>query len=80
LKSRAGDAATKLVPSAEQATEVQLFVGALFAVQVAPKSAEVQIPPPEHAATSLPPSLEKATSPGADAPVCAQVAPELVEM
>jgi hypothetical protein len=35
------DAATSLAPLAEEATEVQLLVGALAGVQVAPASGEV---------------------------------------
>ena len=57
--------ATSLVPSADEATQVQLLVGALVAAQVAPEFVEMKIgqtkPKVElNAATSLVPSADEA--------------------
>src|SRR5216117_2749364 len=80
--------ATRLLPSAEEATAIQLAAGALFSVQVAPESGELRIGPPAprrppSTATNITPSAEQATEVRPRVPglaVLSQVAPELVEV
>jgi hypothetical protein len=70
--------ANNFVPSDDEVTEVQLLVGALVRLQVAPELVEVQISPWPAAATNLIPSADEATAaqPPLGAVVGAQVTPE----
>ena len=78
----APDTATNLVPSAEEATEVQYQLGALVWVQLAPEFVEVQIQLLKPAATNLVPSADEATEDRKlwGALVNVQVAPASFEM
>ena len=75
-------AATSLFPSAEEAMQIQLVVGALFVVHVAPPSADVQMPPPLATAANRLPSAEEARQVQRQrgAVVLVQRIPALVEM
>jgi len=77
-------AATRRLPSAEEATERHILLGTLFDVQVAPPSVDVQIfpfGPTVLAAMNFVPSAEKATEMKSPPTLFEdQVEPELVEI
>jgi hypothetical protein len=85
-------AATRMEPSADEATQDHWLLGAVVGCHVAPESVEVYIGPPwawppaglnitADAATNLSPSADEATEVQLldGAPVRIQVAPELLE-